>query len=535
MIKVLRVRVWLLVKQFWGDSARQRLANAGFVLVLLAAAGYGLFWLAGQLQGPKGMGMLTALLPTGAMMLFFFMLIQLADTLHQLFLAPDLQWVLRAPLPLRAVFNAKLIECSFGLLLPVLALAGMLGALGAAQSAQLPYYPLALLCVLALALGVTALGMMLVCALAWLFPPTRLRELLPVGFGLVSVGGILLQQWLMPRIAGWEAAVRLMVAALLDVRQMTILAGLLTAGALLLYLLAFGVFRGVYAVVFSRLQTAPAQGGRKTGRVSRPGWTSIFSEGMRFLVQKEWLNLWREPRRLTNLFLIPLMTGVLLVPMFSLEGVWQTLIFWFILFYSGIFGVNSAQDTALTAFTLEGRRFTWLLASPMRMRTVMWSKYWVSLLPTMLPWAAVFLAGGWLLHLPAWQILALLVAMLLNLAGACAVCLAFGAEEAQFTETTPNTKSMNQAAAFAALGLGLLWMLFVFALVIGAVLLFAPNSPLVQATAAGLGGLPVAGTLLGGRGLPFLAVGAAGMLVFIFILRRLWKSAIHHLETWEMV
>jgi hypothetical protein len=541
---ILSIRVLLLVKQFRGFSRRENIINIGFLLLLLGGAGYGLAWLGKRFAEPGGEGMLAALLPTLLMSLLFFTLIQLADTLHQLFLAPDLQWLLRAPLTHSAIFLAKLIECTFSLWLPALIMTALFLTLGVAQSAPLLYFPLILAAILSLVLGVTALGMLLVFLLGALFPPKKLRELLPIGFAFASIGGILGQQWMLERLATWSIALKVMLTALLDTTQMLWLTMILVVCAVLVCGLTYVAFRGFYFPLFSRLQVvdSPMRLGRRNGKPngsanaharSSVGFFAAFPASARFMLEKEWFALTREPRQMSNLIVIPLMTMVIMLPMLRMEGPLRPLLFWLIMVYSGMFGINSAEGQALSSFAMEGRRFVFYRVAPVNLSAVMWSKYWISWLPAAVPWVLVLALGGWLLGFPLWQTGTLIAFMLLLLAGTAAVCIPISAQEADLSAESTNPK-MSGPAAWIALGLGLIWMLLLLVIVIGVLFQWAGESELIVAAYSIARAVPLISPLFPANGLVYLVVGFSGVLIFGFVLRRMWLAAIHRLENWEM-
>lgn len=144
------------------------------------------------------------------------------------------------------------------------------------------------------------------------------------------------------------------------------------------------------------------------------------------------------------------------------------------------------------------------------------------------------LAGGWFLNFPAWQVAILAAAMLLELAGICAVCAAISAQKADFSTATPQPK-ISGPAAWAAMVLCLIWQLLVFVITAGGIFQWAERSNLVTLTSSLVRSIPVLGQLFSGGGLLFLAIGLAGSLLFGFVLRWMWAAAAKRLANWEMV
>ncbi len=99
--------------------------------------------------------------------------------LQALYLAKDMDFLLAAPLPMRSVFLAKMIQS----LLPNLALVSLFGVpilfgLGAAWKYSPVYYPLVIMVMLALALIASGLAALMVMAVVRVFPARRVAEVL---------------------------------------------------------------------------------------------------------------------------------------------------------------------------------------------------------------------------------------------------------------------------------------------------------------------------------------------------------------------
>lgn len=536
---ILRPRFWLLKRQLLGNNSRERAINLSFIAGLLALALYGLFRLGTRLAGENGAGFLLALIPAMATVLLLFMLIQLGDTLYQLFLAPDLPWVMRAPLPYPALFTAKLIECSFALWLPAAAMLGVLLTLGIAQAAPWPYYPLAAVILLALLVAVSGLGMLLMLLLARLVPPKRLRELLPVVIGLASVAAVFGQQILLRSLMGWQAPVQLLLAALSDPAGMGLLAAALAGTAVLVAGVAYSLYRAFHSELYSGLQTSGAtvRAAKPAGLPARAAtasrWAGLFPGVEPYLAEKEWKTLVRDPRRAINFVLTPVVMIALLYPMAAADSPFRPLLFWVILFYASFFGISSAEGAALPSFTGEGLAFARLAASPVSMRAIMRSKFWLSYAPVAVPWILAGLGAGVVLHMPAWQIGALLACLLTGLAGNCAICVAFSAQEADFTLPSPKPR-FAPGVSWIVIALCVFWQCLALAVVTGAVLYFARGNAMLAGLMGATRGIPGLAWVMASGGLPMLVLGLAGLLLLGLVLQRSWAAAVARLESWEI-
>jgi ABC-2 type transport system permease protein len=108
--------------------------------------------------------------------------------LQALYLAGDMDFLLSAPVPIRAVFIAKLLQA----ILPNLGLISLFGlpvlfGLGAAGGYNVLYYPLVVIVLGAVALAAAGLASLLVMGVVRVFPARRVAEILAVAGGLLSL------------------------------------------------------------------------------------------------------------------------------------------------------------------------------------------------------------------------------------------------------------------------------------------------------------------------------------------------------------
>jgi len=184
----LRLRIW------WSGikraSKRRKVGLAIFALLILAGLGLLIFlsWsLLRFIQSPQLAEMvgdqgafidsLPVLLVGGAFL--GILLTSFGVLLQALYLANDMDFLLAAPIPIRAVFIAKLLQA----ILPNLALISLfsipiLVGLGLARGYNLLYYVLIGVVILALALAAAGLGGLLVMGVVRIFPARRVAEVL---------------------------------------------------------------------------------------------------------------------------------------------------------------------------------------------------------------------------------------------------------------------------------------------------------------------------------------------------------------------
>ena len=99
--------------------------------------------------------------------------------LQALYLSGDMDFLLSAPVPIRAVFLSKLLQAiipNFGLI--CLLVLPLLFGLGSAEGYQLPFYPLTVVSMAALALAAAGIAAMLVMGIVHFFPARRAAEIL---------------------------------------------------------------------------------------------------------------------------------------------------------------------------------------------------------------------------------------------------------------------------------------------------------------------------------------------------------------------
>ena len=108
--------------------------------------------------------------------------------LQALYLAGDMDFLLSAPVPVRAVFIAKMLQA----ILPNLGLIGLfslpvLFGLGASGGYNILYYPLVLIVLVSLALAAAGLSSLLVLGIVRIFPARRVAEVLAFVGATISI------------------------------------------------------------------------------------------------------------------------------------------------------------------------------------------------------------------------------------------------------------------------------------------------------------------------------------------------------------
>jgi ABC-2 type transport system permease protein len=231
VLVITRTRFLIARNTFWRGKIGRKIALLGLGAALCVAA-YGLYWLTrgivrgitspdfaeflaeaarrsnGQLTG-LSLDFRTYLLALPAIVLFFALVLMVLTSfttvLSSLYLSGDIDMLLVAPVPMRAVFVVKFFG---GLLTPYALLFFLLGPflLGFGQGLGFgaAYFAVAVAVLLLLPLLPTGLGALLVMAVVRVIPARRAREIVGVIGGLVGVSWYIFSQFtreLTPRLA----------------------------------------------------------------------------------------------------------------------------------------------------------------------------------------------------------------------------------------------------------------------------------------------------------------------------------------------
>jgi ABC-2 type transport system permease protein len=188
--KLLRLQLLLWFNGFRRGKTRARIARM-VTGVVLAGLMVGTFFISRMLLGVirseelrrlvPNLPDLAASLPVMLMGVAFLtiLLTSFGLLLQALYLSGDMDFLLTAPVPMRAVFLSKLLQA----IVPNLALISLLVlpvlfGLGSAEGYNVLYYPLVILSLLALALAAAGLAGMLVMGVVHVFPARRAAEIL---------------------------------------------------------------------------------------------------------------------------------------------------------------------------------------------------------------------------------------------------------------------------------------------------------------------------------------------------------------------
>ena len=504
--KLLRLRLRITFNSF----RRARLGGRIGALVLYAMLlGFGVFiyWLSklildfvrspeiAQYTGMDFTGVLASIPALMLSALFFGTLLTSFGVLLQaLYLSGDMDFLISTPVPIRAVFIAKLLQA----VIPnfaILALFGLpiLFGLGASGGFSLIYYPLVVIVMVALALAAAGLASLLVMLVVRVMSPRRAAEILAFagalfGFACSQLGNFANIFGKNIHVSGTRLAGILYLAnnrwlplnwagqGLVELGQNHWLTGALLLGATLGVAAAIFVFALLTAeqLYYSGWAGMQIVARKKTGRprrrmISTPntiglGITRLFSRPVLGIIQKDYLTLRRDLRNISGL-ITPVILGVLYT--FSLlrgggepppgrgeAPEWFMDSFRLLLAYGNIgmslfVGWMILSRLAGMGFSQEGRNYWLLKASPVRTGHLLLAKFLVAYLPAVGLGLIFLIVISILQGFSFVQFMFGLIVLLMVQAGTTGILLSFGAVGANFNWDDP--RKMN-AGGLGCLG-----------------------------------------------------------------------------------
>lgn len=524
IIKLLRLRILIFINGVKRAKLRQKISLGFLGALLIGFLGFIFYisWLMLQgLQSPmlievigdisKIIQMIPTLLLSGA---FIGILVTSFGVLLQaLYLAGDMDFLLAAPIPIRAVFVTKLLQAilpNFALIC-VFALPVLFG-LGVSQSYSVFYYPLVIILLIGLALAAAGISSLMVMLAARIFPARRMVEVLGFIGGITSLicsqsGQLARFEEFSPDQAGqaYQALTRFNLPwspLTWAGNGLTLIGqGEWATGALWLsftLLLAIGTFSITLATAERLYYTgwASIQGQKKKKKTLRTNKASesnflkqaiekLVPASLRAIMVKDFLMLQRDLRNLSQL-VTPLIFGIIYaflllrdedglsngsgeIPEFF-QPVLENISVYFTIGIALLVGWMLIGRLGGMGFSQEGKSYWLLKTAPIKTRTLVASKFLVAYLPVIL------LSGGFLIVLSllqglhSSQLLFALPVISLCIAGNVGLSLTFGITGAKLDWEDPRQMQKTGSGCLGALAA----MVY---LPISLVLFFAP--PLV--------------------------------------------------------
>ena len=407
--------------------------------------------------------------------------------LQALYLSGDMDFLLATPIPIRAVFIAKLLQA----VLPNFALFSLFGipmlfGLGISNGYHLSYYPFVVLLMIFLALAAAGISSLLVMLVVRVLPPRRAAEILgfvgamfaflcsqtgnlanslgkDINFSGTRLAGLLVlsnTRWLPLNWAGqglvalgegrWLSGI-LLVGGTLGFTAIVFWFALITAQRLY-----YSGWAGMQ-VVARKKSTRPSRTVRTNG--TSTGLIRLLPKPVFAVLQKDFLTLRRDLRSLSQL-ISPIIFGVIYTIFLLRSGGepppgrgeapdWFMNSFRILLAYGNIgmslfVGWMLLSRLAGMGFSHEGKNYWMLKVSPIRVWQLLASKFLVAYLPT-LGLGFLFLTVISILQgLSVGQFMYILIAIIMCLAGMAGILLSFGVAGANFTWEDP--RRMNSGA-----------------------------------------------------------------------------------------
>jgi len=515
--KLLRLRLVISWSGFRRAKTRRKVGTVVVGLLIIALAVF-LFWLSlvvlRFLQSPEviqriDLQPIIASLPSAIISLafFLFLLTNFAVLLQVLYLSNDMDFLLSAPLPMRAVFLAKLLQGllpNFGLI--ALFVLPLLFGLGVMQGYNLLFYPLVVVTLTAVSLLGASISSLLVMAIVRVVPARRVAEVLGFFGAILSLllsqsGQLIAQLGPVGRGGGLTDAIGKLTGmdqpwsplawagrGLVALGEGSWLVGLpllvlslgLAGG---LFWASLGLAERLYYSGWARMgeshrkkKVRPQVAASSTAAAAGPGLFGRIPAPVRAVVSKDWKLLRRDLRNLSQLIAPLIFSAVYAVSMVrGFQSVRETPgdVLSQVVSQSGIylslalpmfFGWTFLMNLALNAFSREGKNYWLLKASPLTAGRLMLAKFIASYVPGVLfQW--VLFAFVILLHWPGVEKLVYaLVVPLFYMAGLVGVTLTFGAYGAKLDWEDPRRMSSGPIGCVSFIAGGvyvvLAWAIF---------------------------------------------------------------------------
>lgn len=492
-------------------AAARRLLAAGSMArgVALGAIAL-LFWavlfailyrLLNYFRGAEEIGDVLAAKLLGVILLAFLSMLLLSNVITALssfFLARDLELYMAAPVDPVRVYGARLLETTLhSSWMVALVMVPVLTAYGWVYDAGPLYLGVALAAVPAFLLLPAVSGTAFTLLLVNIFPARRARDLLALIALFGAAGLIALIRFLRPeqlaRPEGFRDLVDF-VAALHAPRSVwlpsewaaqAIMAPLRSGGTDLFPLLLLGSTAAAFFVLgawlhvrlypegFSRAQEGAelSEGGSQRGRLER--LLRALPLNIRSLAAKDVRTFFRDTTQWSQLILLAVLVviyvyNIKVLPLRTGPRVGFFLVNLVSFLNIGIAGfvlTAIAARFVFPAVSLEGRTFWLLRSSPLDLRALIWTKYWLGVIPLLVLGVALTLGTNWILRVDA-------VMMALSLASTALMTFAIASLALGFGAVFPRFDTENAAQIPTGFG-GLLFMMVATAYLAGVIVLEA--------------------------------------------------------------
>ena len=450
-------------------------------------------------RGTQGIGDLLAGKLLGLAFLTFLMILVLSNVITALstfFLSEDLELVMAAPVEPESVYGARLLETMVDSSWMVALLAfPLLLAYGVVYAAGPLYYLLALATLVPFLIIPAVLGSALTLILVNLFPARRTRDLLAL-IGLFAAAGVVtLFRFLRPErlmrpeeftnLVDFIAVLRTPTSAWLPSEWVTHalmshLGGFfqwfpflfLWSTAAMLVVVGAWLHRHHFDAGFTRAQEGAQRRGGAGGRLLERVF-SAARPSTRGIIAKEVRVFFRDTTQWSQLILLGVLVAVYVynitvLPLYTGEQVSFLLINVVSFLNLGLAGFVVAAIAARFVFpqmSIEGRMMWLLRSSPLDVRRLFWSKYWIGTVPLLVVALPLIVVTNVVLEATPFILILTTLTMVGVTFALTALALGFGA-------LYPNYETENVAEIPTSFG-GLIFMMAAVTYLAGVVILEA--------------------------------------------------------------
>ena len=541
--------------------AKQKERGRGARTAILLGIG-AIFWtfafgvlhrLLAYFRGVPEIGPLLAGKLLGLILVSFFSILLLSNiitSLSSFFLARDLDLLASAPVDWLSLYTAKLLEtCVNSSWMVVLMAVPMLTAYGTVYDGGGAFIGLAIATFVPFLVIPAAIGSAVTLVLVNAFPARRTRDILSVIAVLAAAGIVVLLRVVRPEKLARPEGFRSLVDFIAILRTPTSpflpsewvgrsvmgwLTGsldllpvyLLWSSAAAVVVLGAVLHRWLYARGFTKAQESGE-------RWAREGWLGRFSRRAlaplgvvrRELVMKEVRVFFRDTTQWSQLILLAVLVVVYVFNIKFLPLTGDGITFFIVnlvpflnLALAGFVLASVAARFIFPGVSLEGRTWWLLRASPLPVRELLWSKFWVGTVPLLVLALAIVGVTNSLLHVSAFMFAVSVVTITLMTFALAGLAIGFGT-------VFPRFETENAAQIPTSFG-GLLYMMSAVG-VIGAVIVLEARPVYAYLSAISFGG---------GERAPLLElVLGFGLAAIVCLTATFWpiRVAIRRLEALE--
>ena len=464
--ELLEPKLLMTRRRLGGEGSEFRFVVLGLVALVFWAILFGIIYrMLMYFKAAAGIGDILALKLLGLILLAFLSVLLLSNIITALtafFLARDLELFAAAPVDSLRMYFARLLETmGYSSWMVVLVLVPVFSAYAVAYDAGPMYFLVALPTLVCYLILPSVIGAALTLVLVNVFPARRARDLLALLALFGAAGLVVLFRLLRPEQLARPEGFRDLVdfVAALETPQSMWLPSEWAAKSLMAPL-GVGTGAGDYFPVLLLSSTAAAflvLGAYLHGRMYREGF-SRAQEGAeqmstakqrlrmenslralpvtaRSLVAKDIRTFFRDTTQWSQLILLAVLVviyiyNIKVLPLFSGEEVGFFLINVVSFLNLGLAGFVLAAIAArflFPAISLEGRTLWLLKSSPMDLRSLLWSKYWVGVLPLLILALALTTGTNIILRVGTFMMVVSLVSITVMTFAIGSLALGFGA------------------------------------------------------------------------------------------------------------